>query len=98
MVTIADTKLAQWARVHDKLPGLSLSRTGKNADIFILRIWNEAIGEDGIILHKPAYQAVRNGAVVNVPGINVSNRELDEVIETWRRGLRAAQPRGYAEA
>lgn len=77
------------------LPGLSLSRTHRN--VFILRIWSDVLGEDGIILHKPAVSVVRNGRVVHVPGINVSNRELDEIIAGWRRGLRAKQPTGYAE-
>ena len=83
-------KLAQWDKVKDSIPGLSLSQTGKDEATFIIGFWSEALGEQRIIIGRPAFQrraAGRDELIVD-GGENVSMKEIEAIVAAWRSGKR----------
>lgn len=82
--------LEKWKRIEGTLPGLSVSQTGANEATFILGFWSEAVGEQRVIIGRPALQAVRpnRDALVIDGGENVSMREIEEIVACWRVGKR----------
>lgn len=85
-----DRKLSQWDRVRETLPGLQLSRTGRDKSTFILRISIDGPGVDGTSHFE---DAVIFGRTDQRP-VDINDATLAAIIETWRRGSKVTDAKG----
>lgn len=76
-------KQAQWERVADQLPGLQMIHT---KDTFVLAVAGEDF-RDSVVYGQPARVAIDgpNDRKLNLPTVDLTDEQLDIVIDRWRR-------------
>lgn len=84
-------RLAQWDRVKDAIPGLQLTRTGRDKGTYIIRC---SVGdfEQAALLGRPQMPLQARAGVPTRPEIVMGDGMLADVIACWREGRKAHLP------
>lgn len=80
-------KTAQWERVAGQMPGLQMIHT---KDTFVLAIVGDEFS-DSVVYGEPARLAIDgpNDRKLNLPIVDLSDAQLDIVLDRWRRRQKA---------